>query len=352
VATIGMAAGAWFVTQPARAADPPVALDWVTVGSPHNPPDTEVMAADRTTNYGRVDYTYEMSQFLVTNTQYAAFLNAVAKESDPYLLYHPCSPSLNCYGGGSGIVQSGAPGNYSYSVEPGRERRPANYMHLFDTLRFANWMNNGQGGPGTTEDGAYTLLGGTPVPTNAATLHRNPGAKIAVASENEWYKAAYYDGTKNVYYDWPTGTDEEMTCAVPEEHKPNTANCGLITGEQHPDDPNFWGRADVTDVDAYPTSLSPWGVYDMGGNLFQWTDTISYAVADQYHNGAQYAPLQDAVYGGVTGNPWKDGVGPIGILRGTDFGDGAEYSRSNGRTNDFSFYKWDTYGIRLVRLAQ
>ena len=278
------------INHPASADAPaPVAMEWVGVGAPGNTPDTEVMAADRTSGYGAVAYTFEIAKFLVTNGEYAAFLNAVASESDPYLLYHPCLPTSACYGGGSGILRTGEPGNYHYEAEPGRERRPANYVNLFDTLRFANWMNNGQGGAGTTEDGAYTLRGGTPVPTNAATIRRNHGATIAVASENEWYKAAYYDGTSGVYYDYPAGTDEPMTCALPGP-TPNTANCGLVTADEDPDNPNFWGAADVTDVGAYTNSASPWGAFDMGGNLFQWTDTISYAVTGQYHSGQHIAP--------------------------------------------------------------
>ena len=35
-----------------------------------------------------------------------------------------------------------------------------NYVSFYDALRFANWLNNGQGS-GDTETGAYTLLGGT-----------------------------------------------------------------------------------------------------------------------------------------------------------------------------------------------
>ncbi len=50
------------------------------------------------------------------------------------------------------------------------------------------------------------------------------------------------------------------------------------------------------------------------------------------------------------GNPFVNGIGPTGVLRGTDYGDGPEFNASNGRTNDFSFYKWETYGLRLVRL--
>jgi formylglycine-generating enzyme required for sulfatase activity len=349
---IGMVAA---LVHPVRAGDAgePVIIDWVTVGAPGNAPDTEVMAADRTTGYGSVPYTYDIGKFLITNAQYATFLNAVAKDSDPYLLYHPCLEGSQCYQVGSGILRTGSLGSYSYAPEPGRERRPVNYVNLFDTLRFANWMNNGQG-DGDTETGAYTLLGGTPVPTNAATMRRNHGAKIALTSEDEWYKAAYYDGTKHVYYDYPGGTDDPMTCALPGP-TPNTANCGLVTAKANPNNPGLpsasaWPFGDVTDVGAYTNTLSPWGAYDMGGNLFQWTDVISYAVTGQYHSGQRIAPVLDAIQS-VTGSPYVTGVGPTGVLRGTDWGDGAEFNASNGRTNDFWFYKWDTYGFRLTRLA-
>ena len=53
----------------------------------------------------------------------------------------------------------------------------------YDTLRFANWMNNGQD-KSDTESGAYTLLGGTPVPANASIITRNPTARIFLPSED------------------------------------------------------------------------------------------------------------------------------------------------------------------------
>lgn len=344
-------------TEPAIAASK-VEIDWVTVGAPGNKPDTEVMSADRTTGYGAVPYTYDIAKFLVTNEQYVAFLNAVAAKSDPYLLYFPCMPQNSCYHAGSGINRARQNGRYVYSVAKGRERRPVNYLNLYDTLRFANWMHNGQPtgakAKGATERGAYTLRGGTIVPTNALTLQRNTGAKFAVASENEWYKAAYYDGAKGVYYDYPAGTNEPMKCALPGP-TPNTGNCGLITAQHNKNNPGLpsasaWGYADVTNVGAYTNSASPWGAFDMGGNLFQWTDTITYAVVGQYHSGTRIAPVLDVAFKAL-GNPFINGVGPVGVLRGTDFGDGPEFNAANGRTNDFTFYKWDTYGIRLVKLS-
>ena len=95
-------------------------------------------------------------------------------------------------------------------------------------MRFANWMSNGQGN-GSTETGAYTLSGGTPlVPTNILMVHRNPGAKVFLPSEDEWYKAAYYDPHVKAYWDYPNGSNTPTTCAMPGSKK-GTANCGLVT---------------------------------------------------------------------------------------------------------------------------
>lgn len=326
-------------------------IDWVTIGNAGNPADTTVMAADRTTGYGSVPYTYRITKFDITNTQYAAFLNAVTRTSDPYLLFFPCMDRSQCYKLGSGIARTGSAGNYSYAAQPGRERRPVNYVNLYDAMRLANWMNNGQG-DASTETGAYTLLGGT-VPINALTVRRNPGAKVFVTSENEWYKAAYYDPKKKRYYAYPAGTDKPMTCALPGP-TPNTGNCGLITSEKNPANPGLpstagWFYGDVTDVGAYSRSPSPYGTFDQGGNLFQWIDELTYAVTGPYRAGSNVAPVLDAL-NSITGNPFVDGVGPCAVVRGTDWGDGGEFNAANGRTCDYAFDKFETYGIRLASL--
>src|SRR5438552_534948 len=85
-----------------------------------------------------------------------------------------------------GIAQSCSPSR-TYSVISGRGDMPVNNVSFFDALRFANWMNNGQGS-GDTETGACTLLGGTPTPSNDGTVTRNGGAIIVLTSESEWYK--------------------------------------------------------------------------------------------------------------------------------------------------------------------
>jgi formylglycine-generating enzyme required for sulfatase activity len=328
-----------------------LSIDWVSVGDPGNAPDNEVMLSDRTTGYGSVPYRYQIGKYDVTNVQYAGFLNAVASDSDPYLLFDPCMDSAQCYGLGSGIARSGSAGAYTYAVEAGRERRPVNYVNMYDAMRVANWMNNGQG-TGDTETGAYTLRGGTPVPTNAFAIRRNAGAKVFLPSENEWYKAAYYDPDKHSYYNYPAGTDTAMKCGLPGP-TPNTANCESVTGAANPANPGVpdggWIYNYLTDVGAYTNSASPFGAFDMGGDVYQWTDDLTYTVTDQYSIGSHITPVLDTL-GTIVGSPYTTGVGPCGILRGVDFGDSGEYNASNGRSCDYAVDKFETYGIRLARM--
>ena len=56
---------------------------------------------------------------------------------------------------------SGAGSGSKYSVMSGDGNHPVNYVTWFDTLRFANWLNNGQGN-GDTESGAYILQAARP----------------------------------------------------------------------------------------------------------------------------------------------------------------------------------------------
>jgi formylglycine-generating enzyme required for sulfatase activity len=167
------------------------------VGNPGNAADTVVMN-DGTTGYGAVPYTYQIGKYDVTTAQYCQFLNAVATTSDPYGLYNSYMatdmPTV-------AITQSGTAGNYSYSVTGNYGQGvncPIFDVTWGDAARFCNWLQNNQPtgaeGPGTTETGAYTLNGAT---TNAAlmAITRNAGAVDFIPSENEWYKAAYYNAS-------------------------------------------------------------------------------------------------------------------------------------------------------------
>jgi formylglycine-generating enzyme len=202
-------------------------------------------AAD-STGYGSVAYSYHISTYEVTAGQYTAFLNAVAK-TDTYRLYNAYMGIDTTYG--CQIQRNGSSGSYSYSVSWMYEYQPVNYVSFWDACRFANWLNNGQGASGTTEYGTYSL-NGVMNPTNSS-ITRNAGAKWAVTSENEWYKAAYYNGTTGLYNLYPTGGNGIST---------GMANYNYSEG--HPENVGSYAYA------------SPYGTFDQGGNVWEWNEAV------------------------------------------------------------------------------
>jgi formylglycine-generating enzyme len=228
-----------------------VTIDWALVGDPGNAADTASNCLNSATDCGSVGYSYYVSKDDVTNAQYAEFLNAKAA-ADPLGLYNP---SMDSDATNGGITQSGTSGSYTYAVKAGFENKPVNYVSFWDSVRFANWLNNGQGS-GDTETGAYTI---TADGITNNTITRNLGAMTFLPSENEWYKAAYFNGT--TYFVYPAGSNTPTVCAAPGA-TPNTANC-------FPSGPGM-----VTDVGAYTGSASPYGTFDQGGNVYQWNEQI------------------------------------------------------------------------------
>ena len=167
-----------------------VAMELVTVGDPGNPADV-FRNPDGTTDsgrrgYGTVDRIYKIGKYEVTVQQYCNFLNAVAA-SDPYNLY-----------GGAGITQAGAGGSFRYVVVPGFANKPITGIGWLSAARFCNWLHNGGTNGASTETGAYTLNGAAD-----GVFPRNAAARYSLPTENEWYKAAYYDPEHPTY--WPNG---------------------------------------------------------------------------------------------------------------------------------------------------
>jgi formylglycine-generating enzyme required for sulfatase activity len=252
---------------------------WLPVANPGN--------ANDFTGYGAVGYIFQISKYEVTNDQYVQFLNAKAASNT--LSLYDTQMGLNPMGG---ITQSGSSGSFTYAVKPGRGNQPANFVGWYDSVRFANWMHNGQGS-GDTETGAYTLLGGTPTPSNAINITRNPGAKVFLPSHNEWYKAAYYQpaaagGDADSYWRQPTGTNTPVHSDQPPGDSSIQNNVGniarddglangyddgyAVTGSSFFDD--TFTQNYLTDVGAYAATSNYYGTFDQAGNVWEWNDTL------------------------------------------------------------------------------
>jgi len=250
------ALAAFLMASGAMTAQAAITIETVAVGNVGN-------LADGSTGslYGAVSYGYAIGKYEVTNTEYAAFLTAKAA-TDPNGLYH--EDMANQFGG---ITRAGSSGSYTYTVKSGFANKPVTYVSFWDATRFTNWLSNGQGS-GSTETGSYTL-GSVTNPTNNSVT-RNVGATWVVASENEWYKAAYYDPNKS------GGAGYWLHANKSNALGNNTAY--MATNGANYDDGDYAnGGASgpgTTDVGIYSIASSYFGTYDQGGNVWEWNEAI------------------------------------------------------------------------------
>jgi formylglycine-generating enzyme len=273
-----------------------VTIDLVTIGNPGNPADINGGI------FGSVASVFRIAANEVTNAQYVEFLNAKAA-TDTLELY---STSMNTFPQG-GIMRSGVSGSYTYAVKPDvmnvepnfttytYGNKPVVFVSWYDAIRFANWMHNGQG-TGSTETGAYTILGGTPTPTNPDAIVRNGGAQWFLPTENQWYKAAYYNGTSSAYFDYPTGTNNAPDNQLPAADTGNSANYfGANFTTANSDYP-------MTPVGAYSQSDSPYGTFDQGGNVAEWNETLA-STNRRVRRGGSWSQMVSALSGATRETP-------------------------------------------------
>jgi hypothetical protein len=208
-------------------------IDFVTIGNPGNAADT--------TGYpniaGSVPYVYRVGMFEISE-QMINKANAL---------------------GGLGLTK----------VTFGPDK-PASGMSWNEAARFVNWLNASSGSkpaykftsqPGESGYSANSNIqdwGPSDAGYNSKNHYRNSLAQYFLPSDDEWYKAAYYDPTSGVYFDYPTGSD---TAPAPVASG-TMAGTAVYNGQQS-------GRADVTSAGG----LSPYGTLGQGGNVKEWEET-------------------------------------------------------------------------------
>jgi len=189
--------------------------------------------ANDTTGYGGVSYNYNMS---VTDVSQTMLGDATA---------------LGVTGLGGGAWTGS---------------QPAADVTWYQAAAFVNWLNTSQG-----YTAAYNLSYTSGTPTgltlwtgaNIWTLggsdpFRNANAHYFLPSENEWYKAAYYNPGTSSYYLYATGS--------------NTAPTAVASGTTA-------GTAVYNGVASQPAAvdqsggLSPYGTQGQDGNVYQWMET-------------------------------------------------------------------------------
>ncbi len=244
-------------------------------------------AAD-STGFGAVSYPYRIGKYEVTNAEFCAFLNAIAKR-DPHSLYDG-----RMAGEQGGITRTGSFGDYRYACKTGWERKPVSYVTWETCLRYCNWLSNGRG-EGDTEKGSYRIEGGSISLPDHAALSKGKTTRWVLASESEWYKAAYYDPGKD-------GSGGYWPYACKGGSAPP---CNLSSNA-------------IQEVGSYAT-VTAYGTFDQNGNLWEYNEHRS-------------------------GNK-------VGLRGGSYFiNDNDSYLRSSTRYDVLSA-KWPNYGFRVVALG-
>jgi formylglycine-generating enzyme required for sulfatase activity len=273
-----------------------VTIDYVTVGNAGNAGQVHNQLT-----FGAVAYAYQIGKYEVTNAQYTEFLNkADPSGANANGIYRSTMGSH--LRGGITFTSSAASGA-KYTIRSSMGNKPVNTVSWYDAARFANWMHNGQGS-GSTETGAYTLNGNNGLPT------KNVGATVWLPSENEWYKAAYYDPTLNSnaggYWAHATRSNtaptEGTANATGDISNPgaNVANYGL-GADWNSQDGNL-----TTVGSAGALAESYYGTADQAGNVWEWNDAVIFALRGR--RGGSWSDNSDGLPASIRNEllPWEE----------------------------------------------
>lgn len=170
---------------------PAGSVGFATIGDPGNEQGEDYFGMGR---FGHVGYEFEMGAGQVTNSEYTEFLNAVTI---------PEGINVTTYDADMAIRQRQQDGRLIYFVPHEQQSAAVTNVSWFDAIRYCNWLHNGKPngpmGPATTESGVYSIdrdeAGRVRVGSRAAN------AGFAIPNDNEWYKAAYYDGNAYRLYE-------------------------------------------------------------------------------------------------------------------------------------------------------
>ena len=199
-------------------------IDFVNIGNAGNAADT--------TGYGAVPYEYRASAYEVSQ-------NAITKATAS---------------GMANVVAGAWTGN-----------QPAANISWYEAAAFVNFLNTNSGKTAaydltfSNSQWSMALWSSEQAWTAGGTnLYRNKNAFYFLASENEWYKSAYYNAAGANYFLYPTASSSVPT-AVASGTDAGSAVYNAVASVP----------ATVDSVGAW----SPYGTMGQGGNIVEWNES-------------------------------------------------------------------------------
>lgn len=200
-------------------------INFVNIGNAGNAADT--------TTYGAVPYQYRVGTYEITQ---------------------------------DAITKATASGMSNVTAETWSGNQPAANISWYEAAAFVNWLNTSTGKQAAynlTFSGSWsmTLWSGADAWTAGGTnLYRHKDAFYFLPSENEWYKAAYYNPAGSNYFLYPTASSSVPTAVA------SGTNAGTAV---------YNGVAAVPAIVDSAGGLSPYGTMGQGGNVWEWTESAS-----------------------------------------------------------------------------
>lgn len=237
-------------------------IDFVTISFETNPtqedaiPDIEEAGwlEGRPEFIGAIDDDFRIGKFEITNDQWSKFERNL------------------------GVPLTGSNTGYTISSYYTGDDFPTTGVSWFEAAQFVNWLNTSQGYheaykfTGTQGNSDYTFeLWSATEAADSGKLFRHKDAFYFLPSEDEWVKAAYWNGIEYQHY----ATKPSETFHQGDGISGTGWNYDRIDGA---DDCMPWA------VGSGSEELN--GTYDMMGNVGEWTDSAHY---DREYTNANYA---------------------------------------------------------------
>ena len=245
-------------------------IDFVTIGDPGNADD---FTGDPNPA-GKVDYIYRIGQFEISEDMIDKANDQSLSDGDPL-----------------GITKDSR-----------SSHKPATSINWFEAAKFVNWLNTSTGNTRAYKfdgGGNFQLWQSGDAGYDPNNLYRNTLAKYVLPSMDEWYKAAFYDATGGIYYDYTTGSND-----FPDGLDfVGDLDFDIVVSE----DVSIPEPNDITDVGLF----SPYGTAGQGGNVYEWEETDYDLVNDSF-------PAPEVATRGYRGGAFStDGVDFASYFRNT-----------------------------------
>ena len=227
-------------------------IDFVDIGNAGNAPDT--------TTYGAVPYQYRTGKYEISQLQ---------------------------------ITKATQIGMANVSAGAWTESQPAANITWYEAAAFVNFLNTNSGKTAAynltfTTNWSMAVWSSEQAWTAGGTnLYRNKDAFYFLPSENEWYKAAYYNPAGSNYFTYPTASSSVPTSVA------SGTNAG--TAVYYVSGPGYTNPAAVT----FAGGLSPYGTMGQGGNVYDWTESA-------YDGSNSSSSENRAMRGGAWFNPFNN----------------------------------------------